>query len=240
MTWKLGIGLFKVLWILLKTPSIHDSEFNLYAFFFHFRILCIWNRIESVLLKWSRLLNLYSFASEWLCLTGGMILAAEDGTSRTKTGPIASFFTTNSTCTGLDWNPGLHGERLVSNRLIPLVANLIYIQKAVGPLRTVRLHHTLYIRPVQMSNLTTVLCGEMCVWYTKWRFNCSCEMWLDLVLRRQVRLSVIVPAARMRRTVRTGTLEPQSEEGQNRRTNSFNPCDVRNRLSTACWRLCYG
>jgi hypothetical protein len=49
-----------------------------------------------------------------------MILAAEDGTSRTKTGPIASFFTTNPTYTGLDLNPGLRGERLVSNRLFPI------------------------------------------------------------------------------------------------------------------------
>jgi hypothetical protein len=49
-----------------------------------------------------------------------MILAAEDGTSRTKTGPIASFFTTNPTYTGLDLNPGLRDERWVSNRLIPI------------------------------------------------------------------------------------------------------------------------
>jgi len=137
------------------------------------RLLNVLGQIAMILgdkkkLKWNRqLLNLYSFGSECVWLAGGMILATEDGISRTKTGPIASFFTTNSTYTGLDWNPVLLGERLVSNRLIPLVANLIYIQKAVGPLRPVRLHQILYIRPVQMSNLTTVLCGEMCVWYTK-------------------------------------------------------------------------
>jgi hypothetical protein len=49
-----------------------------------------------------------------------MILAAEDGTSRTKTGPIASFFTTNPTYTGLNLNPGLRGESFVTNRLVPI------------------------------------------------------------------------------------------------------------------------
>jgi len=67
------------------------------------------------------------------------MLAAEDGT----------FFTTNSTYNGLDWNTDLRGETLVSKRLIPLVAKLIYIRNAVGPIRTVQLHELLYIIAVQ-------------------------------------------------------------------------------------------
>jgi hypothetical protein len=133
VTWNLGIGVLNLLWTLLKTPSIHDCEFNLICSLY-FRILCAWNRVESVLLKRSRqLLNLYSVGSEWLWSTGGMILAEEDGTSWTKTSPITSFVTTNPTYTGLDLNPGLRGERLVCNGLIPIGIKSDVLSERCGP-----------------------------------------------------------------------------------------------------------
>jgi hypothetical protein len=88
-----------------------------------------------------------------------MILTAEDGTSRTKTDPISSFFTTSPTYTGLDLNPGLRGERLVYNRLIQIGSKSDLHSERLGPLRTFRLHQILYKR----CNITTILCGEMCI-----------------------------------------------------------------------------
>ena len=95
-----------------------------------------------------------------------MILAAEDGTSRTKTSPIASFVTTNPTYTGLDLNPGLRGERLVSNRLIPPgIKSDLHLERRGPASYSVQSGYTklctldLYKRCI----LTTILCGEMCI-----------------------------------------------------------------------------
>jgi hypothetical protein len=48
---------------------------------------------------------------------GGMFLASETRSTRTKPSPAATLFTTNLAWTGAGWHPGLRGGRPATNRL---------------------------------------------------------------------------------------------------------------------------
>jgi hypothetical protein len=60
---------------------------------------------------------------------GGMILTGENLRTLRKTCPSATLFNTNPTWIDPDANPGLRGERPVTNRLSHVKALIRYIQE---------------------------------------------------------------------------------------------------------------